>query len=122
MPVRLLTLITLLTLAGCGSAGAPVRTSDTSFTVKLDEYTIRPQQLRVPAGKRLTVTVSNDGRLAHTFRVRGPSGRNILAITAIKPGESAKKSFSPGKGTYTMYCVLANHEELGMNGKLTVGR
>jgi plastocyanin len=121
MPLRLVTLLALLAVAGCGSAGAPVKTSATSFTVTLDDYTIRPQQLTVPKGKRLTVTVKNEGRLGHTFRVRGPSGRNVLQLTTIRPGQSASKSFSPGKGTYTMYCALANHEELGMNGKIKVG-
>ena len=117
MPLRLVTLIVLLALAGCGSAGAPVRTSETSFTVTLDDYTIRPQQLRVPKGKVLTITVKNEGRLGHTFRLRTKSGRNVLQMTTIRPGESMtrtnRRPLAPGN--YTMYCVLANHEELGLS-------
>jgi plastocyanin len=122
MPVRLVTLLALLALAGCGSAGAPVKTARTSVTITLDDFTIRPQQLRVPAGKPLTVTVVNHGRLGHTFRIRGKT-RNVLAMTTIRPGESMTRSFKRplAKGTYTMYCALANHEELGMNGKITIG-
>ena len=42
----------------------------------------------MPKGKRLTVTVNNHGRLGHTFRLRTASGRNVLAMTTIRPGES----------------------------------
>jgi uncharacterized cupredoxin-like copper-binding protein len=45
----------------------------------------------------------------------------VLAITTIEPGESKTRSFKLKRGTYTMYCVLANHEELGMYGTLVVG-
>jgi len=122
MPLRLATLLALVALAGCGSAGAPVRTSDTSITITLDDFTIRPQQLRVPKGKPLTVTVRNEGRLGHTFRLRTKSGANVLAMTTIRPGESmTRRNRNLAPGTYTMYCVLANHEELGMRGRLTVG-
>jgi plastocyanin len=120
MPVRLAILAFALVLTGCGSAGAPVRTNDTTVAIVLDDYTIRPQQLRVPAGKRLTFVVRNQGRLGHTFRIRGKRA-NVLALTTIRPGRTASKSARLGKGTYTMYCVLANHEELGMNAKLQVG-
>ena len=47
MLLRLVTLLALLAVTGCGSAGAPVKTADTSFTLTLDDYTIRPQDLRV---------------------------------------------------------------------------
>ena len=119
MPVRLVILALALLLAGCGSAGAPVKTDATTVAIVLDDYTIRPQQLRVPAGKRLTFVVRNQGRLGHTFRIRGRRA-NVLALTTIRPGTSATKSAKLGKGTYTMYCVLANHEELGMYGTLVV--
>jgi uncharacterized cupredoxin-like copper-binding protein len=121
MPLRLATLLALLALAGCGSAGAPVKTSATSFTVALDDYTIRPQELHVPKGKRLTVTVSNHGRLGHTFRIRRGATHVLLAITTIPPGRSKTATIELEPGRYTMFCALANHEELGMSGKLTVG-
>jgi plastocyanin len=120
MPLRFVTLVTLLAFAGCGSAGAPVRTSDTRFTITLDDYLLRPQELRVPKGKRLTVTVRNEGRLGHTFRIRSVN-HVVLAETTIRPGESRTRSFKLAPGNYTMFCALANHEELGMYGKLTVG-
>jgi plastocyanin len=120
MPRGIATLLVAFALAGCGSAGAPVRTSSTSFTITLDDYLIRPQQIRVPKGKRLTVTVVNHGRLGHTFRIRSVN-HVVLAIQTIKPGESVRRSFQFAPGNYTMFCALANHEELGMSGKLTVG-
>ena len=119
-PTPLALVAITLALAGCGDAGEPVRERSTRFTVVLDDYYLRPQELRVPKGKRLTITVTNRGRLGHTLRIRGAT-RNILAFTALRPGESKTREFSPQEGRYTMYCVLANHEELGLYGKLTVG-
>ena len=119
MPVRLATLFALLALAGCGSAGAPAQTDKTNITITLDDYTIRPQDLRVDQGKRLTFTVVNHGRLGHTFRIRGKN-HVVFSMTTIPPGDSKTRSTTLGPGTYTMFCVLANHEELGMTGKLHV--
>ena len=48
--------ILALALGGCGDGGEPVRERDGSFTVTLDEYFLRPQEIRVPKGRRLTVT------------------------------------------------------------------
>jgi plastocyanin len=111
--------IAALAVAGCGDAGPPVR-EDTSFTVRLDDYLMRPQQVRVPKGRRLNVTVINRGRLGHTFRIRSVN-RNVLAMTTIRPGQQSSRDVRLAAGHYTMYCVLANHEELGMHGTLTVG-
>ena len=123
MRLRTLTPVALvaitLPLAGCGDAGAPARERGTTVTVTLDDYLIRPPELRVPAGRRLTIKVTNRGRLGHTLRIRGAT-KNILAFTTIRPGETKERQFSPGPGSYTMYCALANHEELGLYGKLTV--
>src|SRR3954451_17432724 len=118
MHVRLVTLLALLALAGCGSAGAPAKVNDRHAEITLDDYTIRPQDPRVQAGK-LTVTVKNEGRLGHTFRIRG-ANHVVFALTTIRPGESKTRSTKLAPGTYTMFCVLANHEELGMTGKLRV--
>jgi len=124
MPVSTRPLIVLvlcaLALAACGGAGAAVREPSRRFNVALDDYLIRPQKLAVPSGK-LTITVTNRGRLGHTLRIRTKTDRNVLAFTTLEPGESKSRSFKLGPGTYTMYCVLANHEELGMYGTLVVG-
>ncbi len=122
MPVSTRSLVALflcaLALAACGGSAAAVR-EPAKFSVTLDDYLIRPQKLRVPSGD-LTVTVTNRGRLGHTFRIRGKS-RNVLAFTTLEPGETKTRAFKLKRGTYTMYCVLANHEELGMYGTLVVG-
>jgi uncharacterized cupredoxin-like copper-binding protein len=115
------TVLAGLALAGCGSAGAPVRTNSPSFAVTLDDYLIRPQQIRVPKGEPIRITVSNHGRLGHTFRIRRGATHVLLAITTIPPGRSKTATIELEPGRYTMFCALANHEELGMSGKLTVG-
>jgi plastocyanin len=116
----LLLVILALAIGGCGDAGAPVRERGDAFTVTLDDYLIRPQEIRVPKGRRMTVTVINRGRLGHTFRIRSVN-HNVLRITTIKPGERASRDFKLAAGHYTMFCAVANHEELGMSGTLTVG-
>ena len=124
MPTRTRTLALLLaialTLSACGASETPVRVRTTTFSVALDDYLIRPQSLRVPKGERLTVNATNRGRLGHTFRIRGAS-RNVLAITTIEPGETKSRRFRLAPGSYRMYCVLANHEELGLHGTLRIG-
>jgi plastocyanin len=122
MPARTRPLLALalaaLTLAGCGGAAKTVREPGAAFTVTLDDYLIRPQRIRIAPG-RLTVTVVNHGRLGHTFRIRA-GVRNVLKITTIPPGKSTTRTFKLAKGTYTTYCALSNHEELGMYGTLVV--
>jgi plastocyanin len=112
--------ILALAVGGCGDSGAPVRERDGSFTVTLDEYFLRPQEIRVPKGRQLTITVVNKGRLGHTFRI-GSINHNVLRIDTLRPGEQKSRTFKLAAGNYRMFCVLANHEELGMRGSLTVG-
>jgi plastocyanin len=122
MPVRTRRLTALVvcavTLAACGGSGATVRERSSAFAVTLDDYLIRPQTISAPRGE-VTITVTNRGRLGHTFRIRGKT-KNVLAITTLEPGESKTETRKLAKGSYTMYCVLANHEELGMHGTLVV--
>jgi plastocyanin len=124
MPRKARSLIVLLVtsalLAACGGDGKAVREPSGKFTVTLDDYFIRPQNLQVPSGE-VTITVTNHGRLGHTLRIRTRTGRNVRAFTTIEPGQSKTRTAKLSRGTYTMYCVLANHEELGMYATLKVG-
>jgi plastocyanin len=120
-PTRTLAVLlsAMLLTAGCGGAPA-VRERTGAFTITLDDYTIRPQKVRVPKGERLTVTVRNAGRLGHTFRIRS-ANHNVMNLTTIPPNGTRSRSFKLAAGTYTMFCALSNHEELGMSGTLVVG-
>ena len=124
MPVSTRTLIALtlsvLALSACGGTEPTVRERTGNISVTLDDYLIRPQNISVPKGRELTATVTNRGRLGHTFRIRGRN-KNVLAFTTLQPGETKSRKFKLAKGKYTMYCALANHEELGMYGTLVVG-
>jgi plastocyanin len=117
MRARTLTLLALLALAGCGE-GATTRERAHAFTVTLDDYLIRPQNVSAPGGS-LALTVVNRGRLGHTLRIR-VNDKVVLAFMAIPPGQRRTRSFHLRKGRYTMFCAIGNHEELGMRGTLTV--
>ena len=66
------------------------------------------------------LTVKNDGRLGHTFRIRGTDPRGVRADHDPPRASPGRASTKLAPGTYTMFCALANHEELGMTGKLHV--
>jgi plastocyanin len=124
MPARTRTSLALLATAAalataCGN-GTTTREPTGAFTVTLDDYLIRPQQIRVPKNEPLTVTVVNHGRLGHTFRLRS-ANHVVLKLTTIPPGGRAQRTFRLAAGSYTMFCALSNHEELGMHGTLVVG-
>ncbi len=119
VPTRTLPLV-LATVLAAGCGGASTAKAPARFTVTLDDYLIRPQHLRVPKGRELTVTVVNHGRLGHTFRIRSVN-HNVMNVTTIPPGGTKSRSFKLAAGNYTMFCALSNHEELGMSGTLTVG-
>jgi uncharacterized cupredoxin-like copper-binding protein len=46
--------------------------------------------------------------------------RDLLAITTLHPGARGSASATLKRGTYKLYCAIANHEELGMWGTLVV--
>jgi Cupredoxin-like domain len=108
----------LIALPGCLSEGPTTREHGRAFTVTLDDYLIRPQNLSVPGG-RLTLTVVNRGRLGHSLRIRA-NDKVVLAFVAVRPGGRRTRTFHLRRGRYTMFDPIGNDEELGMHGTLTV--
>jgi plastocyanin len=111
-------LLAAVLLAGCGGAGPTVRARDQRVEIELDDFLIRPQNVRAAAGE-LTFEVTNRGRLGHNFRLRD-GGREVVAVTTMLPGASDTVSARLRPGSYKMVCTVANHEQLGMTGRLVV--
>jgi plastocyanin len=104
--------------AGCGGPGPTVEATGRRVEIELDDFLIRPQNVRAGEGG-LTFAVTNAGRLGHNFRLRGEGGEPV-EITTLLPGESATASATLEPGSYKMVCTVANHEQLGMTGRLVV--
>jgi len=117
--VRLLAaLLAAVLLSGCGGAGPVTQAGDGRLEITLDDFLIRPQNARARRGE-LTVVVTNAGRLGHNFRLRG-GGRDPLEVPTLLPGDSDTASARLPPGSYRMLCTVANHEQLGMTGRLVV--
>jgi uncharacterized cupredoxin-like copper-binding protein len=107
-----------LAVGGCGGPGPATEVRGGRVEIVLDDFLIRPQQLRARAGE-VTFTVRNRGRLGHNFRVRDRDGEPV-EVTTLLPGETATKTVTLDRGEYKMLCTVGNHEQLGMTGRLVV--
>jgi hypothetical protein len=114
-----------LALGGCGDDGT-LRTTRPQVELRVDEYRIVPQNIIVRPG-RLKFVVHNTGRLTHNLVVEIPpkkvGGKPTLVnrTTTMQPGQTAepiKVTLNPG--VYRLVCTIANHDDLGQFGKLTV--
>jgi plastocyanin len=111
-------LLAAVLLSGCGGGEPTVQARGQRVQLELDDFLIRPQNVRADVGE-LTFAVTNRGRLPHNFRLRD-EGREIVEIATLLPGQSATASARLRRGSYKMVCTVANHEQLGMTGRLVV--
>ena len=114
-----------IVLGSCGDDGG-LRTDRPQVDVTVDEYRIVPQNISIRAGREKFV-VHNTGRLTHNFVIQvppsKPDGKPVLVsrTTTMQPGQTAepiKVTLSPGE--YRLVCTIANHDDLGQFGTLTV--
>lgn len=115
-------LVTVLTLglAGCWGGETAVL-QERVVTVTLDDYAIMPQDISVREG-RVRFVASNAGRLTHNLRVEDPDDQAdpLGGTDTAQPGETVRTTVDLEPGTYRLRCSLANHDDLGMYGTLTV--
>jgi plastocyanin len=123
----LLFLLTLvLQLTACNN-------SPTTINVTLSDYRYTPSTLTVPAGKEITLNLTNEGFVSHMviiFKLGTDVGKkfgpedeeNIYWKVEVLPGKSATAKFTaPAEpGEYYVTCGLGGHHEVGMAGKLIV--
>jgi uncharacterized cupredoxin-like copper-binding protein len=102
----------LVALTACGQEG--------STTIRLSEFEIKPQQFSVIAGRPLTLTLINNGRIRHNLEF-DPAVTTSQLPTALGPGEKATISFTPiATGAFAYWCSIPGHNTAGMVGTLTV--
>ena len=105
-----------LVLAGCGDGdSAPVARGP--GTVVMTDYEFHPRDVRVRRGD--TITIVNDGGIAHNLTVERGSDR-LAGTSSFLKGDSEKLTVDLTPGRYEMVCTVPGHRELGMVGTFTV--
>ena len=92
------------------------------LAVTAREYKFDPKNVTVDAGgKPATVAVKlhNAGGLAHDFRVER-DGSEVGGTPIVLGDKDAGATVKLAPGSYTFFCSVGDHEQLGMKGSLTV--
>lgn len=122
MPTRptaaVLALLAAVATTGCGDGGGSSDAADASDTIEVRAVAPAPFEdapSSVPAGE-VTLRLVNDDETGHSLRIEElddgvdlvPGGDEGTATVELEPGT-----------TYTYYCGVAGHRELGMEGTFT---
>ena len=118
----LLALCPLLVL-GCGDEDEPGRTvtapANSKLSVLADEYSFDPSAIVLQGAGTLTVTLRNEGSLAHNLKVlRGDE--EVAGTPTLPAGRTESARLNLEHGTYRIICSVGDHAELGMTGTLRV--
>jgi uncharacterized cupredoxin-like copper-binding protein len=117
-----------LALSACGNSGPSTKIS---FT--MTDFAFNPNEFTIPAGKDITLNVTHNGTMEHSFIVMKygtDAGEmfdqadkvNVYWEVDLQPGDSETVLFkAPDEpGTYQIICGMPGHLQSGMVGKLIV--
>ncbi len=90
-----------------------VAAKGTTVQVQEKDFAIALSKSKVPHGT-VTFVVKNVGQTAHNLTIQGGK-----ATPNINAGGTAKLTVTLKKGSYTLYCSVPGHRQLGMVAKLT---
>jgi plastocyanin len=112
-----------LLLASCGDDDDSGRTVTAPANAKLrvvgDEYSFDPRTIVLSGAGTLTLTLRNEGSLAHNLKLlRGEE--EIGGTPTLPAGGSESTRLNLEHGSYRMVCTVGDHEQLGMTGELRV--
>ena len=116
MPIRVITVASVLSLAlaGVGAAAAQpsaVRTTTVHVTAKDFSFALSTKTVR---HGRIVFSIRNAGRSDHNFEIHGHTSKTI------GPGKSTTLTVTLSPGHYPYKCAVDSHAELGMKGVLRV--
>ncbi|MDE3025749.1 MAG: cupredoxin domain-containing protein [Acidobacteriota bacterium] len=96
-------------------AGAPAKAPGVTVQVQEVEFKITLSTSQVPHGT-VTFVVKNAGKIVHNLTIQ-QGGEHTANLSA---GSTANLTVTLKKGSYTLYCSIPGHRQLGMVAKLTV--
>jgi plastocyanin len=97
--------------------GAPVAT----IKLKMTDFALDPQDPQVAEPGIVLIEATNAGKSPHAIEVEGPDGE--AETPTLAPGKKANLKVNLDKdGSYVWYCPVGNHKDMGMEGKITVGK
>ena len=102
-----------------GTAVVPDVGSGTTVLVVVMEGSVAVKGQAVPPGPAV-LTVENGGKEVHNLFIEG-EGISRAAGDTIAPGATQSVDVILKPGTYTLYCPVLNHRELGEQTTITVG-
>ncbi|MDP8911557.1 MAG: cupredoxin domain-containing protein, partial [Actinomycetota bacterium] len=120
--------MTAASIAGCGgdenraapenepgASDAPRRT----IAISESEFVLEPSDVTIAEPGRYVLKAVNNGRTEHALEIEGQGLEEKTRTLA--PGESASLTVEITKrGTYELYCPVADHDDKGMRGTLTL--
>lgn len=105
---------------GSGGSSAGGGGGGESVDVSASEFKFDPSDPQVKKAGKVKFNLTNDGQAPHALEIEGPGGD--VETKTINGGESASVTADLSKpGSYTFYCPVGNHRQMGMEGKVTVG-
>jgi plastocyanin len=114
-------LAAVLVFAGCGekrhTSNSGSSSGGAAASISESEFKLSPSSASVAPGS--TVTVKNDGTVTHALEIELKNGE--IKTRSLSPGQSVQVKAPDKGGSYTMYCPIDHHKQMGMVGKLVVG-
>ena len=92
---------------GAGEKAAVVKVQESEYKISLSPAKV--------AHGTVELDVKNAGKIPHNITIQGGK-----ATPDINAGGTAKLTVTLKKGSYTLYCSIPGHRQLGMVAKLTV--
>lgn len=128
--------LSLLVLAGCGStASGGQAEKPREITVVNAKAGFNTKELQLAKGQPVRLTLDNQDGVLHDLSIEkmpvtdlkeksaGSHGHDtkLTVHVSADAGKAGSVEFTPTEaGTYTFYCTVAGHREMGMQGKVTV--
>ncbi len=103
------------------TSASPVNSdSDVSvvdYAIEMDEYSYSPASIQVESGETIQIKLTNTGNMVHDFVIDELNVNSGL----LSPGEEKTITITGSDaGSYSFYCSVGRHRQLGMEGVITV--